>query len=118
MQEDGHEVGGRLMPQRAKQFVVIAEFEVPSERLGDFLEAAGDDARHSVADESGCLQFDVSVEQGDPARVVFYEVYESQKAFDAHLQTPHLARFRKALPLVSKEFPPRFLERAHPGGDT
>lgn len=94
------------MPQRSEPFVVIAEFEVPIERSDTFPEAAGDDARHSISDESGCLQFDVSVEQGEPARVNFYEAYANKAAFDVHLQTPHLARF-----------PVRFLERAYAGGD-
>jgi quinol monooxygenase YgiN len=33
---------------------------------------------------------------------VLYEVYESEAAFDAHLQTPHLATFRDGIePLVT-----------------
>ncbi|GAB4071119.1 antibiotic biosynthesis monooxygenase [Ancylobacter sonchi] len=95
-------------------FVVIAEFRVKPGALDAFLAAAQDDARHSLADEPGCRQFDVVVpEAGDS--VVFYEVYDSRAAFDAHLETPHLARFRQAFPpLIVEERPVRFAARQHP----
>ncbi|MDI4667119.1 antibiotic biosynthesis monooxygenase [Xanthobacter autotrophicus] len=74
-------------------FVVIAEFDVQPARLDAFLALARDDAAHSVADEPGCRQFEVIVLEGT-STVVFYEVYDDRAAFDAHLETPHLARFR------------------------
>ncbi|MGD9479299.1 putative quinol monooxygenase [Shinella sp. G-2] len=96
-------------------FVVIAEFRVRPERLAEFLEAARDDAAHSVADEPGCRQFDVVQPEGEGGIVVFYEVYDSREAFDAHLQTPHLDRFRRAFPpLILEERPVRFLQRRYP----
>ncbi|MEK1930866.1 MAG: putative quinol monooxygenase [Pararhizobium sp.] len=96
-------------------FVVIAEFRVRPEKLVDFLEAARDDAAGSVADEPGCRQFDVVQPEGEDGAVLFYEVYDSREAFDAHLQTPHLDRFRTAFPpLILEERPVRFLQRRYP----
>jgi quinol monooxygenase YgiN len=47
--------------------------------------------------------------------VVFYEVYDSRAVFEAHLETPHLARLRDAFPpLIVEEKPVRFAERLHP----
>ena len=44
--------------------------------------------------------------------VVFYEVYDDRQAFDDHLKTPHLDRFREAFPaLIEEELPVRFLNR-------
>jgi quinol monooxygenase YgiN len=85
------------MPEITKRddaFVVIAEFEVAPDCLGAFLKLACDDARHSVVDEPGCRQFDIIRPEMLPNDVLFYEVYESREAFDAHLTTPHFARFR------------------------
>jgi (4S)-4-hydroxy-5-phosphonooxypentane-2,3-dione isomerase len=48
----------------------------------------------SLAQESGCLQFDVCVDTADPDRVLLYEVYEDQTAFEAHGQTPHFAAWK------------------------
>ncbi|ODN69536.1 putative quinol monooxygenase [Methylobrevis pamukkalensis] len=99
----------------AGAFVVIAEFRVKPGSMDAFLAAALDDARHSVADEPGCRQFDVIVPEGDGDAVVFYEVYDSRAAFDAHLETPHLDRFRAAFPaLITEERPVRFSRRHHP----
>lgn len=96
-------------------FVVIAEFRVKPDRMEAFLAAAQDDAAHSVADEPGCRRFDVIRPDAEADVVVFYEVYDSRAAFDAHLETPHLARFRAAFPaLITEERPVRFFSRVWP----
>jgi quinol monooxygenase YgiN len=96
-------------------FVVIAEFKVQPGKMPAFLEAARDDASHSVADEPGCRQFDVICPEGSEDAVVFYEVYDSRAAFDAHLETPHLERFRQVFPaLIVEERPVRFSRRDYP----
>jgi len=96
-------------------FVVLAQFRVKPGMMPAFLEAARDDARHSLADEPGCRQFDVIQPEGVDDTVVFYEVYDSRAAFDAHLETPHLARFREAFaPLIVEELPVRFSTRHYP----
>lgn len=97
-----------------KAFVVIAEFQVKVGMMAAFLDAALDDAKHSLADESGCRQFDVVRSQEPDDTVIFYEVYDSRAAFEAHLETPHLARFREAFPpLILQERPVRFGERQY-----
>ena len=93
-------------------FVVIAEFIVKEGRFDDFLTHAFDDARHSLADEPGCLQFDVLRVPDVASGVLFYEVYRSREAFDAHLKTAHVGRFRSILAgHVATERPVRMLER-------
>jgi len=103
------------MSDKSEAFVVIAEFEVKPDHLAAFLDLAMEDARLSVSNEPGCRQFDVVVPSNGAPSVVFYEVYEDRSAFDAHLQTPHLARFRAGFPaLISAECPVRFARRLHP----
>jgi (4S)-4-hydroxy-5-phosphonooxypentane-2,3-dione isomerase len=46
--------------------------------------------------EPGCLRFDVCADRDNPNRVLLYEVYEDEAAFDAHGQTPHFAVWRAA----------------------
>lgn len=95
-------------------FAVIAQFEVKPGMREDFLAIARDDADHSVANEAGCLQFDICTSNDEPDLVTFYEVYQSREAFDAHLETPHLDRFRQAFPaLIEIERPVRFLSCDH-----
>ena len=93
-------------------FVVIPEFLVKPECIDAFMALAQDDASHSVADEPGCQQFDVVQVEGAPHQVFFYEVYDDRAAFEAHLRTPHLARFRAGFPaLIQEERPVRFATR-------
>jgi quinol monooxygenase YgiN len=97
---------------REGSFVIIAEFDVKPEGLEGFLELATADASQSVAKEPGCHQFDVTVDRS-ANRVVLYEVYDDEAAFDAHLQTPHLKTFRDGIEplLVSRNV--RRLTRVH-----
>jgi len=99
---------------RTPVFAVIAQFEVKPGMREDFLAIARNDAGHSVADEAGCLQFDICTSGDEPDLVTFYEVYRSEAAFDAHLETPHLDRFRRKIPaLIAVERPVRFLSCEH-----
>ena len=90
--------GGCVMDRTQKpRFVVIPEFRVKPELMVAFLDAALDDARHSVADEAGCHRFDVVRPVGTDDTVVFYEVYDDRTAFEMHLATPHLKRFQASM---------------------
>jgi quinol monooxygenase YgiN len=102
------------LPGKPAAFVVIPEFVVKPDCIDAFLALAQDDASHSVADEPGCRQFDVVQMEEGPRHVLFYEVYDIRAAFEAHLQTPHLARFREGFSaLVLEEHPIRFASRHH-----
>jgi quinol monooxygenase YgiN len=98
---------------RSGRFVIIAEFEVKPGQLEQFLALASTDASQSVAREPGCHQFDVTLDREQPNRVVLYEVYADEAAFDAHLETPHLAAFRAGIEslIVSRQV--RRLTRVH-----
>jgi quinol monooxygenase YgiN len=45
--------------------------------------------------EPGCLVYRPHRSTTDPDLFVFYEVYESDAAFDAHRKAPHLAAYRE-----------------------
>jgi quinol monooxygenase YgiN len=47
-------------PAKPAAFVVIPEFVVKPDCLDAFLALARNDASHSLADEPGCRQFDMS----------------------------------------------------------
>lgn len=106
------------MPEDTREpsaFVVIAEFEVKADCIDAFLALARDDAQCSLAEEPGCRQFDIVLPEAGSNAVLFYEVYDSRAAFDAHLLTPHVGRFRAGFPaLITAERPVRFAVRARP----
>lgn len=52
-----------------------------------------ENARRSLAEEPGCLRFDVCIDNAAPENLMLYEVYTDAAAFDAHLQSGHFRRF-------------------------
>ena len=77
-------------------YVLIVSAKVKPEQRGTFLEAIEANAVSSVADEPGCLRFDVVRDNDDPDHYLFYEVYRDEAAFAAHRATEHFARWREA----------------------
>jgi autoinducer 2-degrading protein len=77
---------------------IFVSFRVKPEMRKRFLAAAGDDSMCSVRDEPGCSRFDVLEDRQEANRFHFYEIYEDDAAFQAHMETPHYARWRDASP--------------------
>ncbi len=95
-------------------FVVIPEFVVRPGCIDAFAALAQEDASRSLADEPGCRRFEIVQMDGALLQALLYEVHESRAAFESHLRTPHLARFREGFPaLVLEERPVRFASRRH-----
>ncbi len=72
---------------------MLIEVHVKPSMLDEFLETITYDARHSEADEPGCLRFDVLRDNDDPLKFYFYEVYKDKAAQQAHRQMPHFAKW-------------------------
>ena len=75
-------------------YTLLVTCRIKPEHRDAFIAALLDDARGSVANEPGCVRFDVIADEEDPNRIHLYEVYRDRAAFDAHLQTPHFLRWR------------------------
>jgi autoinducer 2-degrading protein len=84
-------------------FALVVSVRVKPEKRDQFLSVIEDDSICSVRDEPGCLRFDVLQDNADENHFFFYEVYRDEAAFQAHGQTPHLARWRKASEEVLSE---------------
>lgn len=77
-------------------YAIFVSVKIKPEKREQFLSVIEDDSICSVRDEPGCVRFDVLQDQSDPDHYYFYEVYQDEAAFQAHTQTPHLARWREA----------------------
>ena len=88
--------------------MVIAEFEVKPDAIGEFTALARRFADECLQSEPGCWQFDVVQLESTPHGVLFYEAYDDASAFGAHCRSTHLARFKAAFaPLIFGERPLR-----------
>ncbi len=74
---------------------LIVEFNVKSEHRVAFITLLREHAAGTVADEDGCVQFDVllPIENG---HVFLYEVYRDEDALKIHMDSERLAKTRSA----------------------
>jgi (4S)-4-hydroxy-5-phosphonooxypentane-2,3-dione isomerase len=77
------------------EFAVWVQFDVVPEKFAEFKAAMFTNARASVADEPGCLRFDVLEAKASSSRILLYEIYTDEAAFKAHLDAPHFKVFDK-----------------------
>lgn len=77
-------------------YAIWVTVKIKPEKREQFLSVIEDDSICSVRDEPACERFDVLQDQSDPDTYYFYEVYHDEAGFQAHLQTPHLARWSAA----------------------
>jgi autoinducer 2-degrading protein len=82
-------------------FVLQVNIRIKQENVDAFMKKALENAREARK-EPGCRQFDVLVDPKDSARVMLYEVYDDERAFEAHQQTPHFKKYvAEAVPLLA-----------------
>ncbi len=76
-------------------FSLMVQMEVRPGQREHFLAGMAANAEASVANEPGCLRFDVCSVAGDDDRFVLYELYADADAFAAHKASPHFAQWRE-----------------------
>jgi autoinducer 2-degrading protein len=85
-------------------YVIIVDFELKPGGYRSFRRLVDANARASVELEAGCRRFDVLIPSGGSDRVMLYEIYDDQAAFDDHCATAHFASFdRESSPLVARK---------------
>lgn len=77
----------------AKPFVIWVTFDIKPGTFDEFHKAALEDARDSVANEPGCLEFNVLIPTASTDRLSLFEVYKDRKAFETHCTMPHFHTF-------------------------
>lgn len=77
-------------------YVITVAFELRPGCMAAFLPLIRKNARRSLADEPGCRRFDVLLQHAHENRVLLYEIYDDERAFAAHCQTPHFHEFDHA----------------------
>jgi len=82
-------------------FVLQVNLRIKPENVDAFMKKALENAR-DARKEPGCKQFDVLVDPKDATRVMLYEIYNDEQAFEAHQQTPHFKKYvAEAVPLLA-----------------
>ena len=74
-------------------FVLVVHLQIKPAAVGKFMPLALENAKATRETEPGCRQFDVVADPQDATKIVFYEVYDSEDAFQAHQRTPHFKKY-------------------------
>jgi autoinducer 2-degrading protein len=83
-------------------FVLVVNIRIKPENVDRWMTMALENARHARK-EPGCRQFEVLVDPKDRAKVMLFEIYDDEKAFEAHQQTPHFKKYlAEAVPLLAQ----------------
>ena len=77
-------------------YAVCVTFKLNHGQTSAFLPLMRGNARKSLTDEIGCMQFDVLTDPTNPDSVFLYELYTNRAAFDAHLTSAHFKSFDAA----------------------
>jgi quinol monooxygenase YgiN len=82
-------------------FVLVVNIRIKPDGVESFMRKLGENAA-AARKEPGCRQFDVLVDPKDKTKVMLYEVYDDEKAFEAHQQTAHFKKYvAEAVPLLA-----------------
>ncbi len=82
-------------------FVLAVQIRIKPESVDAFMTKLFDNAREARK-EPGCRQFEVLIDPKDRARIMLFEVYDDEKAFEAHQATPHFKKYlAEAVPLLA-----------------
>lgn len=74
---------------------VAVEFHVKPDQRSAFEAIIREHARLSRETEPGCVRFDVLIPQKDDGRILLFELYADEKAFQDHAALPRLAETRE-----------------------
>jgi quinol monooxygenase YgiN len=77
------------------KLAIVATIEVAPERRDQLLPLLMAHRARCLNDEPGTLQFEVMVPREDDAKVLVYEVYRDDAAFEAHFNGPSIVRVRE-----------------------
>ena len=82
-------------------FVLQVNIRIKPENVDAFMQKLQANAA-AARKEPGCRQFDVLVDPQDKTRVMLYEVYDDEKAFEVHQQgAAFKAYIAEAVPLLA-----------------
>ena len=78
-------------------YSIFVPIKVKPEHIAEFGQASVIEGQSAVRDEPGCYRFEVHTDRGDPAQFYFYEVFEDERAAQAHWQTENFKVWRETI---------------------
>ena len=76
------------------QMVRLAKLVIDSAQLEKYKAALKEEIEASVRLEAGVLTLYAVSEKGNPTHITILEIYASEQAYKAHVQTPHFLKYK------------------------
>ena len=92
------------LAQDKEQVVRIAKLEIDSSRLEQYKAMLKEGVETAIRVEPGVLTLYAVFEKDHPTRVIVFEVYADQSAYEAHLQTAHFKKYKIGTQKMVKHF--------------
>jgi len=82
-------------------FVLQVNIQIKPENVAKFMEKVLENARNA-REEKGCVQFEVLVDPNDKTKVMLFEVYRDEPAFETHQAGAAFKKYlAEAVPLLA-----------------
>lgn len=82
------------MAQQSSRKVRIANIEIDSAYVEEYRAALAKHAKIAVQVEPGVLALQAVYDKAHPTKVVVFEVYASEQAYQLHIKTPHFLEYK------------------------
>ena len=82
-------------------YALEVQIRIKPENVEKFMAECMANAREARK-EPGCRTFEVLVDPQDRTKVMLFEIYDDEKAFEVHQATPHFKKYlAEAVPLLA-----------------
>lgn len=79
---------------QGKMMVRIAELEIETDYLDEYLEILKEESEASLRLEPGVICIYPMFQKENPTQIRLLEIYANQEAYESHLKTPHFQKYK------------------------
>jgi Uncharacterized conserved protein len=82
------------MNAQNEMMVRIAEIEIDSNFLKEYIEILQEESSASVKLEPGVISIFPMFQKDNPTQIRLLEIYANKEAYESHLKTPHFQKYK------------------------
>lgn len=86
-----------VFAQTNNSYLRVAKIIVDSTKLADYKKALSEGIEAAVRLEPGVIALYAVYAKDDPTHITVFEIYESVRAYNLHIQTPHFKKYKLAV---------------------
>tara|TARA_R110000751_G_scaffold221898_1_gene324273 strand:+ start:43 stop:474 length:432 start_codon:yes stop_codon:yes gene_type:complete len=79
---------------QGKMMVRIAELEIGTDYLDEYLEILKEESEASLRLEAGVICIYPMFQKQNPTQIRLLEIYANKEAYESHLKTPHFEKYK------------------------